>query len=310
LYPEFMLWKRDYTSVSAQTLRYYRALWNDHLETASISQIPLVQLRVKDFTNYFRLLTKDRTISKKRFVNLKSLLNGIYAYAIEDEIVDYNPIRDVNCKQFAYQPVNNDEKVFTIAERNKLLAYLEKDNGIYSLAIRLAFQLVIRIGELTALRYSDIKDKGIHIQGQYLSTIDMNDDLTFTGRECKNVNHVKGYTDSGFRTQPLTLKALDIIDKIREINPDGEFILMNNGKQLTTNMFNKKLKRYCEQAGVRPLSSHKIRFSTASILHQQGMPLPDLQKLLGHTTTAMTLLYLRSVESTEDTSRIMEEALG
>jgi len=310
LYPEFMLWKRDSIGASAQTLRYYRTLWEDFLDNTPISEIPLAELKVKDFTTYFRSITRKRNITKKRFVNLKSLLNGIYAYAIEDELVDCNPIRDVNCKQLTFKPVNNKDEVFTIEERNRLLAHLELDDGIYSLAIQLAFHLVARIGELLALRFDDISGNSIRIQGQYLSIIEMNDDLSFTSRECKNVEHVKGYADCGYRTQPLTPKTLDIIRKLRLLNPDGEFILMNNGKQLTANMFNKKLKRFCEQVGIRPLSSHKIRFSSASILHQQGMPLPALQKLLGHTTTAMTLHYLRSVETLEDTEKLMEKALG
>jgi len=310
LYPEFMRWKRDSTGVSAQTLRHYRILWEDLLDNAPISKVPLVELKAKDFTVYFRSITKKRDITKKRFVNFKSLLNGIYAYAIEDEIVEYNPIRDVDSKQFAFKPVNNDNDVFTIEERNQLLAYLECDDGIYSLGIQLSFHLVIRIGELLALRFDDIDGSSVRIQGQYLSVVEMNDDLSFTRRECRNVDHVKGYADCGYRTQPLTPRALEILHKIRALNPDGEFILMMGRKQLNAETFNDKLKQFCRLAGVRPLSSHKIRFSSASILHQQGMPLPSLQKLLGHTTTAMTLHYLRSVETLEDTEKLMEKALG
>lgn len=78
-----------------------------------------------------------------------------------------------------------------------------------------------------------------------------------------NVDHLKGNTDQGFRYQPLTPEALRLLAKIREQNPDGEFILMKDGRQLNANSFNRWLKRYCEECGITPHSSHKIRFCTA-----------------------------------------------
>ncbi|MBQ7780879.1 MAG: site-specific integrase [Lachnospiraceae bacterium] len=235
--------------------------------------------------------------------------NGIYYYAIEDGIVAHNPIKDINYRQFPFKPVNNADDVFTREERKKLLAHLANNDSIYSLAIQLDFQLVVRIGELLSLRWSDIKNGYIHIQSQLLTERKMNDDLTFTKREHVNVDHVKGNTSQGFRFQPLTDEAIRILEKIREQNPNGEFILMHDGRQLNANSFNRWLKRYCEECNIPVRSSHKIRFCVASMLHENGMPLTVLQQLLGHTTTAMTLHYLRRVTPTKDTSNLMNMAL-
>ena len=62
-----------------------------------------------------------------------------------------------------------------------------------------------------------------------------------------------------------------------------------DGRQLNANSFNRWLKRYCEECGVPVRSSHKIRFCTASILYSNGMDLPTLQRLLGHSTAAMSM---------------------
>ena len=62
-----------------------------------------------------------------------------------------------------------------------------------------------------------------------------------------------------------------------------------DGRQLNANSFNRWLKRYCEECGVPVRSSHKIRFYTASILYSNGMDLPTLQRLLGHSTAAMSM---------------------
>ncbi len=309
LFNEWMIWRRDCTSVCDKTLKEDLNNWKRYLQDNPISSIPLADLTPKDFIRLFRSWTKDRTLTRKRFNNIKSLINGIYYYAIEDGIVIHNPIKDINSRQFTFKPVNNDDDVFTLEDRKKLLAHLENNNSIYSLAIQLDFQLVIRIGELLALRWTDIENGNLHIQSQLLTERKMNDDLTFSKREHINVDHVKGNTDQGYRYQPLTTEALRILEKIRELNPDGEFILMHDGRQLNANSFNRWLKRYCEECNIPVRSSHKIRFCVASILYDNGVPLTVLQQLLGHTTTAMTLHYLRRVTPTKDTANLMNMAL-
>ena len=310
LFKEWMIWRRDCSSVCDKTLKEDLNLWKRYLQDTPISFIPLADLTPKDFVKLFRTWTKGRELTRKRFNNIKSLINGIYYYAIEENIVSHNPIKDINSRQFTFKPVNNDDDVFTLEDRKKLLDYLKNNNSIYSLAIQLDFQLVIRIGELLALRWSDIENGNLHIQAQLLTERKMNDDLTFSKREHINVDHVKGNTDQGYRYQPLTKEALRILDKIKELNPDGEFILMSDNRQLNANTFNRWLKRYCEECNIPVRSSHKIRFCVASILYDNGVPLTVLQQLLGHTTTAMTLHYLRRVTPSDNTANLMNMALG
>jgi len=310
LYPKWLIWRRDYSSISPKTLKEYTYTWNAFLEKDSIINIPVVDLKAKDFLNLFRKWTKKRSITKKRFGNIKSLLNGIYQYSIEQEIVEHNPIFEINCSQLPFKPVNNSNDVFTVDERNKLLNYLQDRNDIYSLAIQLDFHLLIRIGELLALKWTDIEGDYIHIQSQRLLQTTMDDNLHFSPRSYVNEDHIKGNTDYGFRFQPLTPKAKAILARIRELNPDGEHILMKNGRQLLTDTFNEHLHKYCHAVGIKGRSSHKIRFTVASILYSDGMPLTSLQKLLGHTNTAMTLHYIRQVTPIEETTEIMCSALG
>lgn len=310
VYPEWLIWKRDNTSVCAKTLKEYTFIWKKFFEGLPLIEIPMKNLTAKDFLIFFREITKDRGMTKKMFTNMKSLLNGIFSYAIEQEIISCNPIRDIDCRQFSFKPVNHSDDAFTVEEREQLLKHLSGNNSIYSLAIQLDFCLVLRIGELLALRWSDIEGGNIHIQKQLLTETEMNDDLTFKARTRTNVPHIKGNTDKGFRYQPLTDNAKEILKRIRTVNPDGEYILMRDGKQLLQDTFNEHLKKYCIEAGIKPHSSHKIRFTNASILYNSGMPLANLQSLLGHTTSAMTLHYIRSVTPAETTKQIMLSSLG
>lgn len=305
LYPEWLIWKKDNTSISSKSLKEYTYEWKIFIENEDIKKMPIAKLKAIDFINLFRKLTKEQTLTRKRFNNFKSLLNGIYSYAIENEIVTSNPIKEIDCRQFRFKPVNNSEEVFSIKDREILLNYLDGINDIYSLAIQFDFHAILRIGELLSLRYVDIEDGNLHVQSQRLVDYTMNDDLSFSPKEYTNVNHIKGRMSDGFRYQPLTPKAKLILEKVKKLNPDGDYIFMTEGRQLTTDTFNARLRKYCNEVGIKSRSSHKIRFTVASMLYTNGMPLTSLQRLLGHTTIAMTMQYLRQVKPIEETSDIM-----
>lgn len=310
LYPEWMTWKRDYTAVSSKTLKEYSFLWKKYFENEEMFYFPMKDLKTIDFINFFRKITQSRQLTKKLFGNIKSLLNGIMAYAVEQEIIIHNPILDINCKQFPFKPVNKSNDTFTITERKQLLDYLKQKDDIYSLAIQLDFHLVLRIGELLALRWSDIEGDFIHIQNQCIKKTLMKDDLTFESRTYETVNRIKGNSNEGYRFQPITPDCKKILEHIKKLNPDGEYILMCNGSQLLTDTFNEHLRRHCCSIGIKPRSSHKIRFTVASILFSQGVELTALQQLLGHTTLSMTMHYIKQVTPLDNTIQIMSHALG
>jgi integrase len=175
---------------------------------------------------------------------------------------------------------------------------------LISLAVQLDFCLVSRIGEIKALKWSDIdyKNGTIRLQRQFLSSQEVNDDLTFKETQHYSVDYVKGNTSQGFRDLPLIPRALEILDRIKSINPNSEYLFMNNNDMpLTTITFNRHLKAICKELSIPYRSSHKIRFCVASALYKEDIPATVIQELLGHTTLAMTLHYIRNVTPKNET---------
>ncbi|WP_024348116.1 tyrosine-type recombinase/integrase [Lacrimispora indolis] len=310
LFEEWLIWRRDCTHVSNKTIKENIFLWNAYFKDKCIVKVPIEKLKAMDFIKFFRAMLKAEPITRKRFNDAKSVLNGLFYYAIELGTVEYNPIKEINFRQFQFKPVNGKKEIFTLEERRLLLDYLEPINDIFSLAVQLDFYLICRSAELRALRWTDIEGENIKIQTQLLDDQTMNDDLTFNPRTYQNVDHIKGNTDYGYRYMPLSDGAKEVLKRIRDINPNGEFILMNEGRQLTTITFNRHLKAYCEAVGIEPRTSHKIRFTVASLLYKHGVPATTLQLLLGHTTLAMTLHYLRDITPEEDTVNVVKATLG
>lgn len=302
LYEEWMLYRRDATSAKAGTIRKNKMEWDKFYKNSVLADMKVADIRPIDLIRFFRKITKDREHTRKCITNIRSLLSGIFSYAVEEEIITHNPILDVNFKQFTYKPVQNQsDNVFKKDEVKKLLPYLRNINEPYSLAIQLAFCLFIRIGELKALTWEniDLENRSVYLNSQITQEPTLHDDLTFSHKEIKVENYLKGCTSHGFRKEYLTDNALVILEKAKKLNPDGEFVFMPNGKPMNTERFNIYLKRYCNAVGITPRTSHKIRFYSASAAYN-GSNLATISKMMGHSQTATTMHYLRDIMQDDD----------
>lgn len=267
-------------------------------------------LTVRDYIRFFETITKDGNLTSKTVSNLRSLLNKIYSYAIFEDIVSHNPVKDVDFSKFNYYVPDNSEEVYSSADRKKLLCYLKDIKEPYSLAIQLDFHVTCRIGELKALKWSDIDfdNRTISINKQDVQQYDMNEDLSFSSSQSQVVNRIKGNKPMGKRTIPMTGEAMRILKDAAEINPDGEYVFMPFGKRMLTDTFNEYLHKYCDQAGIKYHSSHKIRFTSCSTLYD-GQNLAALSRLMGHSKVETTLHYLRNTNPDDDMLLQMEKKL-
>ena len=110
------------------------------------------------------------------------------------------------------------------------------------------------------------------------------------------------------KCRSTTDEALKILHKAKELNPNGIYVFEPNGEIMTTDSFNRRLKKYCKEAGVPYHSSHKIRFYNASTAFD-GNNLTTLSYLMGHSETATTLHYLRNVNKRKN-DRLAFQNLG
>ena len=296
LYPQWIAYREKESSVKAKTIKENGYLWNAHLKGESITQRPIRNLTPTDFIKFFRVLTKGRSMTRKRFNDVKSIINGLYYYAIEIDIVSHNPLLEINYNQFPYKPEKSKHLPFTEEERLKLLHHVP-ESDLYALAIKLDFYLTLRIGELKGLRFDDIQGDFICVQ-------------RFVNEKNEIENDIKGHTSYGIRWLPLTDSCKIIIEQIRALNPDSEYLFFRNGKPLCTSTFNRRLKKYCEEINILYRPSHQIRFANASLLYKNGVSQPELQGMLGHSTLNMTNHYLKNIVSLDDTREKVIRAIG
>jgi integrase len=101
---------------------------------------------------------------------------------------------------------------------------------------------------------------------------------------------------------------VEIIQKAHKLNPDGEYLFMCHGRTINNDTFNERLRKYCNDADVPYLSSHKLRFTVASTLKAAGVETAYLQKTLGHSNRAMTEHYIN--ETVEEPKNIENQLMN
>lgn len=95
-------------------------------------------------------------LSRNTLTNAKTLLNHVFDYAVDNDYLPYNIARSVNTRDLHCREVNNDLKVYTNEEREKILKQVEVENDVFARAIGLMFCSCTRIGEIRALKWEDV----------------------------------------------------------------------------------------------------------------------------------------------------------
>lgn len=310
-YKEWMLWRAS-INTSSKTLKENKNEWTGFIKDTKLATMQVAKIEIPDFEDFLYDITKDYAITSKRLSNIISVLNGILRRCVSRGIIAHNKLSDVDMKVFRKRckPQNSRKDNYTVEERQAILDYLQDKTDVYSLAIRFSFYAPLRISETCAIKYCDIQDGLLYIRRAQRTCQTMNDDLTFEARYLTNDERIKGNKDSGFRAIPLTNTALSILELTHNLYPDNEFLFMRDGRQIITDTFNEELKKICEHLGIKYRSSHQIRFTVATLLYSNGVPITQLSTLLGHADTAMTWHYIRKQTPDTSTSDIMQAVLG
>lgn len=252
-------------------------------------------------------LQKKPNMKEKYFRNLHCQLNKLYDFAISEQIVTFNPLKNLSLHKDKFIPKTehkDHDLIFSDLEKQevKKKAYEEAEKGdTVSLGIVLLFCTGLRDGELCELRWKDIENSNIlHVQRELVATADKERGKI---NGYKTVFHTK--TKNGDRYIPLSQEALYVLEKQKEICisksfsiEDEDFIFRRKKKdevlQCNTRCFEPKLKRYCREIGMQELKSqHDIRRTFCTNLYYSGMPLKNIQKIMGHGSLKQTMDYIK-----------------
>ena len=244
-------------------------------------------------------------LSAKSFSNLKSLVRGFLKRAGRRKLINWSVERmfeeiDVSECDFKRTKKQDQIEVFTEEELPVILDYLVNHLDSLNIGILLMFLTGIRVGELVALKHSDFDGNTFQVQRT---------ETRYSLEKGKCVYEVSDFpkTEAGIRTLVIPKDYSWITEKIRRMNPFGEYIFVTrNQKRVLAATVRKRLYRICDKLGLKRKSPHKIRKTYGSILLDHSIDQKLVTQLMGHTNIACTEnFYHKDRKSTEQKFNII-----
>ena len=307
------MWLMHYrSSVKDTTFDRTMSDYNRFIPTCSFAQKSISSIKPIEIQEYLQNIILKEKLKVHAYRNMKSIFNGVFKYAYNKEFITKNPMEGLEVSTSNLErpsKKSKEEVVFTRKETDLIKDFIKADSANYKtsvpFAILLSFQLGLRVGELIALKWTDISNGAIHIQRQEVIFNKYDEDLN---KVESSVHEIREYTKSqaGDRKLPLTPEAKRILNAVEHWNLEhgikSDFIFANeDGKTFNRQRINTYLYNYCVKVDIIKKSSHKIRRFVLSNLLDNIVNKVSVQHFAGHEDLQTTLnAYYKDISDDED----------
>jgi integrase/recombinase XerD len=283
---------------SSSTLRNRRVAirqFTDFCEREGLSFDDITKEHINDWIDGFLLDEyAPRSIRTKVYD-----LSSVYQYLEGRDIVDENPIEDVDLKEFSGTKIDEytDVRYLDIEEYEAMVDACSKLRN--QLLIELLWETGCRASEAVAIQISDIdrEERSINIETVKQGALSASKSRTvYYSRSFSRT--LQKWLDRGGRSKYLGVSSDD----------DGYLLVTKEAPSMAVNRVNEIVHKlasegyadiqqvlYTDASGVERnrVTAHAFRHSYAVHRVKNGMPLVYLQDLLGHEEIEVTRKYLQ-----------------
>lgn len=253
-------------------------------------------------------LFRMEKIRSHAWLNFKSMINGIFDYArrnvntIDTRLAfrDYVvPVGRLIVKNRRKTRADIRANVFMPEDVEAIKRHIFASKEPLDLGLRLLFMTGLRVCELSALKPEDVDGDILTVQRMERRHKE-NGKYVYTVEECTKAN-------AGARDVVLIKEAQELIQSL----DSGEYLFEKFGRRIRGMSFSRQLRKVCHRIGIPEKSCHAIRKTYCSQLLNAGMPLAEVQHLLGHTSPRTTLsAYYYNNSSIMTMQETLEQAVG
>jgi integrase len=261
------------------TIREYAALYVEHStnvslrdDQAKLSKVllprwgsrPLDGLRQSDIRQLLKSLSQGGR-SPATVNRYRSLLSALFNRAVSDGILAKNPVSGIK----PLPELNERTRWLEGDELARFLAALNETPQNARNCILVMLLTGIRRGNVMRMRWDEISDTGGH--------------LLWT------IPRTKAQTKQVVPLNPEVVRVLEAQKVLREVSNPYVFPGRHKGQPLST--VQQAWSNTIKKANILDIRLHDLRHTYASHLVAGGVPLFNVSKLLGHSSTAMTQRY-------------------
>lgn len=245
---------------SDKTLKYYQTTIN---AMRSAIEKSLRQITTEDLRNYLTEYQARKNLSRVTVDNVRRILSSLFAWLEDEDYILKSPVRRIHKVKTA----SNIKETYT---DESLELMRDGCTELRDLAmIDMLASTGMRVGEMVLLNREDIN---------------------FTDREC--VVFGKGDKERVVYFDARTKIHLQNYLESRSDSCPALFVsLRAPHKRLNIGGVEVRLRELGRKLGIQKVHPHKFRRTLATMAIDKGMPIEQLQRLLGHSKIDTTLQY-------------------
>ncbi|MCA5012205.1 MULTISPECIES: tyrosine-type recombinase/integrase [unclassified Enterococcus] len=239
-----------------------------------IGAILLKELLPTDIDQWLLQLNKQLSSSSVHAVH--RVLKNALSQALKQELISKNPTLMIELPKLEKQRV----KAFSKQQQKMIKVATIKEEKY--LPILIALETGMRIGEISALRWTDIdfSEKTIHIQ-RTLQRLQVG-----LGKTALIEGTPKTFQSE--RVLPLSNQLKEYLTEVKKTS-HSPYVVGIKDSCTEPRTITYRFKKLQEELNITPLPFHSLRHTFATRCLELGVNIATISSILGHTSTKMTL---------------------
>lgn len=297
---------------SDNTIYKYRTDYKRFFEGYPFENYDIRDITDEILSEHILIVLSEKQIRWRAFKDIFGYINGVFEKAIKDKVIEDNPCKYIDLP--VYKSRCYEGKIETARERtlsdNEMSALMDNirnpkaanSNVICCFAIELAVYTGMRVGELSALMWDDIKyDEGIIL-------IRHSEKMSRT----TNQFYISNTKNGKIRDFPLTEQIKELLERTWEYESargwQGDFVFQDTSGRITKRKISDAIRRRTEKDEFfNTKSIHDIRRTLNSNLKSRGITTATTSALLGHTEAVNKNNYTYDMSKLSENKRVLEE---
>ena len=244
-----------------KTLTYYSGVLKRFMMTIAK---PFEQITIDDIRLYIAVRASQDKLSKTSQDNELRVLKSFFAWASANDVTARNPaagVKAIKCEKRVKPPYTDEEQ-----ERLRLAA----SGDLRTVALlEVMLSTGCRVGEIVGMNRSQLNEDEIIVYG-------------------------KGQKERTVFLNARARVALRLYLESRVDENDALFVSVDRPhRRLGIGCVEEIVRELGKKAGVRDTHPHKFRRTAATTALRRGMPIEQVQQMLGHESIATTLIYAK-----------------